>query len=60
MMKRTYIQPTMCATEAEHELPLAASGVVGSNGIGYGGVDSEGMMDPDAKEDYFGETLFDE
>ena len=29
---------------------LASSGVIGNNGIGYGGIDNNGDMDPSAKE----------
>ena len=59
-MKKTYLSPSMRVTEAQHELPLAASGVTSDLGIGYGGVDSNGTQEADVKENYFGGSLFDE
>jgi hypothetical protein len=44
----------------EQEQPLAASGVVSNNGIGFGGVDEGGNLDPEVKGNVFGESIFDE
>lgn len=49
-MKKTYIQPCIEDMQAEAAQMLAAS-VTGSNGIGYGGIDSDGSLDPETKED---------
>ena len=50
-MKKTYIQPCMEEMQAQAAQMLAVSGVIGSNGIGYGGVDSDGSLDPETKEE---------
>ena len=51
-MKKTYIMPTASLMEAEVEQMLAGS--VKSDGedlnIGYGGVDTNGSLNPEAKE----------
>ena len=52
-MKKTYIIPEMSVLLMHHEMPIAASGVTGSNGIGYGGVDDQGQKDPDVKANTF-------
>lgn len=52
-MKKTYIIPEMSVLLMHHETPIAASGVTGSNGIGYGGVDDQGQKDPDVKANPF-------
>jgi hypothetical protein len=49
-MKKTYISPVTNVTEIELENMITASGVTGNNGIGNGGVDEDGSLDPDAKE----------
>ena len=49
-MKKTYIQPCMEEMQAQAAQMLAVSGVIGSNGIGYGGVDSDGSLNPETKE----------
>ena len=48
-MKKTYIAPNTDVVEIESERLLAASGVYSDTGIGYGGVDTEGSMDAEAK-----------
>ena len=48
-MKKRYIQPCMEEMHAEVAQMMAAS-VTGSNGIGYGGVDNSGSLDPETKE----------
>ena len=52
-MKKTYIIPEITVEHAESAMPLAASGVTSNNGIGYGGVDQAGTLDPSTKENYF-------
>ncbi|MDD7096789.1 MAG: hypothetical protein SPH23_06995 [Prevotella sp.] len=48
-MKKTYIAPNTDVVEIESEMILAASGVSSNTGIGYGGVDTDGSMDAEAK-----------
>ena len=48
-MKKTYIAPNTVVVEIESEMILAASGVHSDKGIGYGGVDTEGSMEAEAK-----------
>ena len=49
-MKKIYIAPNTVVVEIESEMILAASGVSSSDtGIGYGGVDTEGSKDAEAK-----------
>ena len=49
-MKKTYIAPNTVVVDIESEMILAASGVYSSDtGIGYGGVDTEGSMEAEAK-----------
>ena len=49
-MKKTYIVPNTVVVDIESEMILAVSGVYSSDtGIGYGGVDTEGSMDAEAK-----------
>lgn len=48
-MKKTYIAPNTFVVEIETEMLLAASGVYSDTGIGYGGVDTEGSKDAEAK-----------
>ena len=48
-MKKTYIQPCIEDMQAEAAQMLAAS-VTGSNGIGYGGVDNNGSLNPETRE----------
>ena len=48
-MKKTYIAPNIVVMEIESEMILAASGVYSDTGIGYGGVDTEGSKDAEAK-----------
>lgn len=51
-MKKTYMAPRVEQVPVDSELPLCASGVGGGGGtgIGFGGVDTEGTLDPSAKE----------
>ena len=49
-MKKTYIAPNTVVVDIESEMILAASnGMYSDTGIGYGGVDTEGSMDAEAK-----------
>lgn len=49
-MKKSYISPVLDAADMESEDILAASlGVGGDNGIGYGGVDNGGTVEPAVK-----------
>ena len=48
-MKKIYIAPNTVVVEIESEMILAASGVHSDKGIGYGGVDTEGSMEAEAK-----------
>ena len=48
-MKKIYIAPNTVVVEIESEMILAASGVHSDTGIGYGGVDTEGSMEAEAK-----------
>lgn len=47
MKKKEYMTPTMDVVEIEKVTLLAGSGVTG-DGIGYGGIDDTGGLDPDA------------
>ena len=49
-MKKTYIIPQVNIVQTMHELPIAGSGVTGSNGIDFGGVDTNGDLNPAVKE----------
>lgn len=57
-MKKIYIVPNMKALQMQGEQVLAASGVISNNGIGYGGVDTDGTKDPSVKENIFDENPF--
>lgn len=48
-MKKTYIQPCIEEMQAQAAQMLAES-VTGNNGIGYGGTDDDGSLDPETKE----------
>ena len=48
-MKKTYIAPNTDVVQIESEMILAASGVYSHTDIGYGGVDTEGSKDAEAK-----------
>ena len=55
-MKKTYIQPDIEILVEEPVEMLAISGVGNDDyGIGYGGVDENGSLDPAARESMFGE-----
>ena len=49
-MKREYVVPMMEQMQIDEELPLCGSVNGGSKGIGYGGIDVEGLLDPAANE----------
>lgn len=49
-MKKKYTSPLVRQEQAEASKMLAASGVNGSNGIGFGGVDNNSDMEPSTKE----------
>ena len=49
MMKKRYIAPAIDQVLMEDEVELLSGSVTGDNGIGYGGVDTEGSKDPDAR-----------
>ena len=59
-MKKPYIIPETCVVLTLHEMPIAVSGVTGNNGIGFGGVDKEGTVEPEVKGNPFGDSVFDE
>lgn len=50
-MKKEYVRPLMEREEADIEQMLASSLISSDNGIGYGGVDEDGTLDPEVKED---------
>ena len=49
-MKKTYIMPAASLMEAEVEQMLAGSVTSDDLNIGYGGVDTNGSLNPEAKE----------
>ena len=48
-MRRIYVMPSCTPVALEDEDDLLANSGVNADGIGYGGVDSEGSLDPAAK-----------
>ena len=48
-MKKRYITPAMKAAAMEMENLMTDSGVVSTQGIGYGGVDEGGTIEPAAR-----------
>ena len=52
-MKKRYIIPETKVVLLHGETILSASGVTSNNGIGYGGVDVDGSLDADVKENNF-------
>ena len=57
-MKKNYLQPDIQFSNLGIFIPFCGSGVKGNNGIGYGGIDEEGELDPsvkalDEEEDYY-------
>ena len=58
-MKKTYIIPFAEVMLTEQEQPLATSGVVSNNGIGFGGVDEDGNLDAEVRGNIFGESSYD-
>ena len=57
-MKKIYLIPSISALQMQVEELLVGSGVTSNNGIGYGGVDTEGEKDPSVKENPFGDSIF--
>ena len=57
MMKREYTAPAVEVLEHISEQMIAASGVEGNNGIGYGDVDEDGLMNAETRI-LFNEFLF--
>ena len=52
-MKKIYIMPSMEATEQEVLACLLAGSVISSeNGIGFGGVDTNGELEPEGKDQF--------
>ena len=49
-MKREYVAPQMEQMQIDEELPLCGSVKSSSKGIGYGGIDVDGILDPAANE----------
>lgn len=49
-MKREYVAPIIKQMQIDEELPLCGSVKSSSNGIGYGGIDVDGILDPAANE----------
>ncbi len=47
-MKKAYIIPDIQVVKIENVQLLSGSGVAGENGIGFGGVDEDGTLDPSA------------
>ena len=50
MKKKEYIAPSMEVMEIKNMQLLAGSGVTSDSGIGYGGIDDEGIIDPTAPD----------
>ncbi len=48
-MKRIYSEPTIFVVKCLAQQLMSNSGVTSSKGISYGGTDSNGSVDPDAK-----------
>lgn len=48
-MKKNYIQPQIYFCPMDGAL-LNGGSVIGNNGVGWGGVDTAGMKDPDANK----------
>lgn len=58
-MKKRYIIPETKVVLLHGETILSASGVTSNNGIGYGGVDEQGELDPEVKGNPYGDSIFD-
>ena len=56
-MKKVYTTPAVEVLEYISEQMIAASGVEGSNGIGYGGIDENGSMNAETRM-IFNDFLF--
>ncbi len=52
-MKKTYMQPSIKAVEIKMTMMVCGSQDIKSDkGIGYGGVDEEGTLEPSARRHY--------
>lgn len=49
-MKKEYIVPSIKVSVYQASELMSARGVIGDNGIGYGGIDDDGELDPSAKD----------
>lgn len=49
-MKKKYNTPGMCIVEIQNISPLANSDISSDVGLGYGGVDDDGSIIPEARE----------
>ena len=58
-MRSNYLKPTVqiLFIETNHMVAVSGEGVLGSNGLGYGGVDAGGSKDPSVKNHH---NLWDE
>lgn len=45
-MKKEYVAPQMECVKMDEELPMCVSGGGGDVKLGYGGVDADGIIDP--------------
>lgn len=50
-MKKTYIIPTIKRIVMLEERTIVCASGVTSDGIGYGGVDTDGTMEPSSRQD---------
>ena len=55
MMKKNYIAPSMEMTSIELQQMVAASNGVYSDGITYGGIDTDGTKDPSSRRSLWDE-----
>lgn len=58
MKRKIYVTPTMETIEVKANQLLMASGVSSDLGIGFGGVDEEGTLDPSAPAGMLGLQSF--
>ena len=49
-MKKKYSTPGMTMVELQHTGPLANSDISSDYGLGYGGVDGDGSVIPESRE----------
>ena len=57
-MKKIYLIPSSVPMDMGSEKMIAVSGVGGNNGIGWGGIDTDGEKDPEVKGNIFEENPF--